>query len=295
MFKEFHQSLSALAKEGQVSYRVRYRPPQHWVPRPLSVSGYGVELALKRTDYIVIDDRDAEQRDKKDSTDSKSTNLRDSMDDLKPLSSSEVAKLGYSTAGFVMDSKDPLETFLQVTRDFPKYSSRIAAHNASLPLVGEVRSNRANMVPPGFNIMWINGARVDSQRVDAFSLVDQLRRERRLIEKFRDLGLSAQDAVKILSHDLLGQAQINNVPQRYDYRDEIEGGGIIVWMNDLEKDELYESWTNDLSLVGILSIACCQFCFFAEFLNLFSIFNLCFPAVFLWFAVICITLSSLSI
>ena len=56
MFKEFHQTLSTLAKEGEVSYRVRYRPPQHWSSRPLFVSGYGVELALKRTDYIVIDE-----------------------------------------------------------------------------------------------------------------------------------------------------------------------------------------------------------------------------------------------
>ncbi|BDD59984.1 hypothetical protein MPDQ_002268 [Monascus purpureus] len=249
MFKEFHQSLSALAKEGFVSYRVRYRPPQHWSPRPLFVAGYGVELALKRTDYIVIDDRDAEQRDKKDSkadADENSAAQDDSLDDLKPLSSSEVSRLGLNTAGYVMDSKDPLEALLKVTQDFPKYSPRIAAHNTSALLLKEIRFNRANMFPPGFNILWINGAQVDPRRTDAFSLVDQLRRERRLVEKFKDLGLYAKEAVSFLSHRSIGLAQANDALPRYDYRDDTEGGNVIIWLNDLEKDTRYESWPSDL-------------------------------------------------
>ena len=108
MFKDFHETLSDMAKEGQISYRVRYRPPQHWTSRPLFVSGYGVELALKRTDYIVIDDRDAERRGEssKDSPKAGLEELKeDSPDDLRPLSSSEVSRLGWNTAGYVMDSE----------------------------------------------------------------------------------------------------------------------------------------------------------------------------------------------
>ena len=56
-FREFHKTVSKTAKEGLTSYRVRYKPNKTAVPQPLLVSGYGVELALKRTDYIVIDDR----------------------------------------------------------------------------------------------------------------------------------------------------------------------------------------------------------------------------------------------
>lgn len=253
MFKEFHQTLTALAKDAQVSYRVRYRPPQHWSSRPLFVSGYGVELALKRTDYIVIDDRDAEQRDQKDSKAGKSSDAQEdsSLDDLKPLSSSEVARLGFNTASFVMDSEDPLKTLLKVSQDFPKYSARIAAHNATIPLLEEIRSNRGHMFPPGFNVLWINGAQVDPRQIDAFSLLDQLRRERRLVEKFRDLGLSAQESVSLLSHRSIAQAQASDALPRYDYRDEIEGGRVIIWMNNLEKDSKYEAWPNHLNAVGI--------------------------------------------
>lgn len=252
MFKEFHQMLSALARDGQVAYRVRYRPPQHWSSRPLFVTGYGVELALKRTDYIVIDDRDAEQRGPEQDTTSDPEQWKDdSPDDLKPLSSSEVARLGLNTVGYVADSDDPLETLVKLSQDFPKYSSRIAAHNATKSLLKEIRTNRGRMLPPGMNVMWINGIQVDPRQIDAFSLLDQLRRERRLIEKFRDIGLSAQETVNLLSHEFLAEALANDEPPRFNYRDDIEGGRVVIWLNNLEKDSKYQAWPSELMAVSI--------------------------------------------
>lgn len=252
MFKDFHETLSDLAKDGQISYRVRYRPPQHWTYRPLFVSGYGVELALKRTDYIVIDDRDAEHRDdstKDSSSDDPKELKEDAPDDLRPLSSSEVSRLGWNSASYVMDSEAPLDTLIKLSQNFPKYSSAVAAHNASADLQQEVRANRGRMIPAGSNVMWINGVQVDSRQIDAFSLLNHLRGERKLIEKFRDLGLSAQEAVKLLSNPVFAQSQADDTTQRYDFRDEIEGGGVIIWMNDLEKDARYEAWPSELESV----------------------------------------------
>jgi UDP-glucose:glycoprotein glucosyltransferase len=60
-FIPFHIILKALAKEGLVRYILRYRPLPSQSNNPeLVISGYGVELMLKRTDYIVIDDREVE-------------------------------------------------------------------------------------------------------------------------------------------------------------------------------------------------------------------------------------------
>jgi UDP-glucose:glycoprotein glucosyltransferase len=251
MFRDFHHTLSALAKEGQVSYRVRYRPPQHWKSRPLFVSGYGVELALKRTDYIVIDDRDAEKRSQKGSGTIESTSVEEeSPDDLRPLSSSEVARLGTNTVSYVMDSEEPLDTLVRISQDFPKHSAKIAAYNTSVALLKDIRTSRLGMLPSGLNVMWINGVQIDPRQIDAFSLLDHLRRERRLIEKFRSIGLSAQEAVDLLCHQTLGETLAKESPPRYNYRDEIEGGGVIIWMNDLEKDTKYQSWPDDLSAVS---------------------------------------------
>ncbi|OJK03201.1 hypothetical protein ASPACDRAFT_23432 [Aspergillus aculeatus ATCC 16872] len=247
MFKDFHQSLTALARDGQFSYRVRYRPPQHWSSRPLFVSGYGVELALKRTDYIVIDDRAAEERSSDAPNSKKSVNGEgDDLDDLRPLSSSEVSRLGPGTVGYVLDSQSPLDALVELSQDFPKYSAKIAAHNVTKELLQDIQSSRLRMLPPGFNALWINGVQIDARQVDAFTLLDHLRRERKLIEKFRNLGLSASESVDLLSHKFLAAAMAQDGPQRYNYRDEIEGGGVIMWLNDLEKDARYESWPSDL-------------------------------------------------
>lgn len=252
MFRGFHETLSDMAKQGQISYRVRYRPPQNWIPRPLFVSGYGVELALKRTDYIVIDDRDAEQLEEKGAkslpTDPDETK-EEAPDDLRPLSSSEVARLGLNSASYVMDSADPLGTLIKMSQNFPKYSSIVAAHNSTGEMTQEIRHNRLKMLPGGYNVMWINGVQIDTQQIDAFSLLEHLRRERKLIEKFRGLGLSADDVVRLLSHRLLTEAQAGAEEQRYDYRDDLEGNQVIIWMNNLEKDSRYDSWPGELEAV----------------------------------------------
>lgn len=262
VFGEFHQKLSALAKEGQVSYRVRYRPPQHEDPRPVFVTGYGVELALKRTDYIVIDDRQAEAKDEKDPKRTKVTTPDtddledDSPADLKPLSSSEVDRLGLNSASFVMDSAEPFDTLLKLTRDFPKYSSSIADYNATDKFLKEYHGNRAAGFPAGRKIFWINGIQIDPRQIDAYSLLEHLRRERKLIADFKKLGLSASEAVDLLSHRALAEVQANNEPQRYDWRDDIEGGVVIIWMNNLEKDKRYEDWPTSIMAVGFIPILC---------------------------------------
>lgn len=58
-FTAFRQYLDTLGKDHGLEYSLRYRPPVKGDKEsPLTLSGYGVELALKNTDYIVIDDRD---------------------------------------------------------------------------------------------------------------------------------------------------------------------------------------------------------------------------------------------
>ena len=221
------------------------------------MSGYGVELALKRTDYIVIDDRGAEKREENEEGDNKKSEEKEEKEeeegkedaapgDLKPLSSSEVSRLGMNTATYVMDSDDPFATLLNVLQDFPRYASRIAAHRSTPDLVNEMASNLRYASGLPRNSLFINGAQVNSRETDAFSLVDQLRRERRLVEKFGASGFSADQMVNILAHDSVVSAQSRDEAVRYDYRDNLEGGGVIIWANDLEKDARYKGWPEEL-------------------------------------------------
>ncbi|EGC42348.1 UDP-glucose:glycoprotein glucosyltransferase [Histoplasma capsulatum var. duboisii H88] len=252
LFGGFHHQLMQQARDGQFSYRVRYRPASSATSRPLFVNGYGVELALKRTDYIVIDDRDAEQRVLKD-TDTTNPTLAPAEDleneqpaDLKPLSASEVSTLGMNAASFIMSSDDPFATLLRLSQDFPRHSSAIAGASRTSEFTQEFEQNKDNHLQTGRNVIWVNGLQMEAQTVDAFSLLDHLRRERKLINDLRKFGLSARQAVDLLTNPTISKSLGTDDSIRYDYRDDLEGGGVIVWLNDLEKDHRYEGWPRDL-------------------------------------------------
>ena len=58
-FITFRRYLDKLSNEHGLQYSIRYKPPAPSAANiPLTLAGYGVELALKSTDYIVIDYRD---------------------------------------------------------------------------------------------------------------------------------------------------------------------------------------------------------------------------------------------
>ena len=246
LFGHFHETVSQSAREGQTSYQLRYRPSALAETNPLFVNGYGVELVLKRTDYIVIDDRDQENSERGEAEQAVLEDLAQEPADLKPLTTSEVLNLGMNAASYIASSNDPFDTLLKVSGNFPRYSSMIATQNASREFMAEHLGNRNAFLPAGFNVMWINGLQAETRHINAFSLLEHLRRERKLIGQLKDIGLTATEAIDLLTHEVITQSQSEDEPQRYDWRDDIEGGNVIMWLNDIEQDKRYAQWPADL-------------------------------------------------
>ena len=246
LFGQFHQTIVETARKGQTSYRIRYRPSPVSAGKSLVVNGYGVELALKRTDYIVIDDRDADSEVTEGGPHAAATEdvVLDAEEfaDLKPLSSTELLGLGLKTATFIMSSEEPFDTLIKVSQDFPKHSSAITKRNVSAELVEEHNKNREHLLPPGYNVVWMNGLQVEARQMNAFALLEQMRRERSLVKNIRELGFSGSEVVSLLSHPTIAEAKVEGEAQRYDYRDNIEGSNVIIWLNDIEKDKRYDGW-----------------------------------------------------
>lgn len=227
--------------------------------KPLMVNGYGVELALKRTDYIVIDDRaadeeqpgnDAADEGEKEKKEDDQVVLDDEeMNDLKPLTSSDLLGLGIKAASFITASQNPLATLVQVSQDFPKYSLAISKRNHSTDFMAEHRSNRDAFLPSGYNIVWMNGLQLEARQMDAFTLSEKFRRERSVIGSLRELGFTGHEAVRILSHPAIAESRAGDDSPRYDYRDTTEGGNVIIWLNDIEKDKRYEGWPTHVTAV----------------------------------------------
>lgn len=250
-FASFHNTISKTAKEGKNTYRIRHKPSSRGPKEPLIVNGYGVELQLKRTDYIVIDDRQAAEGGKTTEQKAQGIELEEDEEvaDLKPLSASEVSNLAVDAASFVLNSENPLDTLQKLVQDFPKHSSAIAAHNTSAEFLQKLDEERmsGNVPPALYSLMMINGVQISPRDVNPFSLLEHLRRERKLINSVRGQGLSGPEAISLLSHPAITENQLQDEPQRYDFRDAAEGGNVIVWLNNIEKDKRYESWPTEIT------------------------------------------------
>ncbi|KAK4177165.1 UDP-glucose:glycoprotein glucosyltransferase-domain-containing protein [Triangularia setosa] len=249
-FGKFHEAARELAQKGEGSYRIRYKRSAAHPEEALSVNGYGVALTLKRTDYIVIDDRDTgavkspDEAQKPIGASDVVLDDGEEITDIKPLEKSELAPLAMKAASFIMKSDSPFETLLKLTQDFPKYSTSLGAHNVSEEFEEEHRTNRQLLAPEGVNVLWMNGVQLIDRQIQPFGLVDLLTRERKLIHGVLDLGLTGEQAVSLLGHTEIAQAKsADDEPRRFDWRDKIEDGEVIVWLNDIEKDKRYKDFS----------------------------------------------------
>lgn len=252
-FKTYHEAAMDLVRKGKGSYRVRYRRSAGHPDEALTVNGYGVELSLKRTDYIVIDDRDTGSAkpsgDEAQKVIASEVVLNDEEEvaDIKPLEKSELADLSMKAAAYVMKSDSPFEALLKLTQDFPKYSTSLAALNVSAEFEAEHNGNRLALVPAGMNVLWMNGVQLVDRQIQPFGLVDLLRRERKLINGVLDLGLTGEEAVSLLGHDEIAAAKSQEEePRRFDWRDDIEDGEVIIWLNNIVKDKRYAEFSPSL-------------------------------------------------
>ncbi|KAF4337622.1 KRE5-killer toxin-resistance [Fusarium beomiforme] len=247
-FGPFHNALSKAAKQGDISYRLRYRRSAEAPNTPLSVSGYGVKLDLKRTDYIVIDDREASQETKqKLAAADVDLDTDQEVADLKPLSTSELAPLGLKTASFILKSENPLDALVKSTQDFPKFSASIATHEIAKNFAEEQEKNVAAGIPSGINFLWMNGVQLIERQVEPFTLIEMIRRERKLIDGVRELGFNGQQAVSLLGHSEVASSKAEDEPPRFDWTDRLEDGKALMWLNDLEKDARYQKFPSELT------------------------------------------------
>lgn len=106
----------------------------------------------------------------------------------------------------------------------------------------------------GINAMWLNGITVQETDLTPLGMLRLLRKERGVVGSLVSLGLSAGQAVDLLTHTKISLAQseeANVLDALFDASDRPEGGSTIVWWNDLTKDSRYARWNP--SLTGVSS------------------------------------------
>jgi UDP-glucose:glycoprotein glucosyltransferase len=72
-------------------------------------------------------------------------------------------------------------------------------------------------------------------------LLKLLRKEKDMISSLVSMGLTAEQAIDLVSHSAISSAQRESgkLEGIFDASDRAEGGGVITWLNDIETDSRY--------------------------------------------------------
>ncbi|WVQ71501.1 hypothetical protein IAR50_001039 [Cryptococcus sp. DSM 104548] len=234
------------------SYIVRYQPSASQEGKALPLAGWGVEMALKNMDYLVVDDRATGKKDaagEKTVASSDASGIfshvfgDDPLSDLAtPLSPKEIRNIGLQAASLIMSSNDSLEALTHLSQDFPKYSAALA-RKVDVPENILAKGRTIAVRGQGTQAIYINGKPFGTD-LNAYSLLKAIREERQLTLSLTALGLTPAQAVALISDADIGSAQVDeDVGEGFvDASDRAEGGDVVVWWNDIEKDHQYRNW-----------------------------------------------------
>ncbi|KAH8101097.1 glycosyltransferase family 24 protein, partial [Cristinia sonorae] len=280
-FRSLHDYLykASTGSSPHIEYVLRHIPGRD---RDLSsrsyLSGYGVALDLKKMEYLAIDDRSSESTNTKSET--ASTVQSDpiitllhqypensSADYTTALTKDELLRIGLQAVQLIRDStgqdlEEPssatsrdslnaLATLKQLSQNFLKYASALARRVAvDQGLEDEVFQNGMK-VQGGASACWLNGVVVQEKDMNPFTLLRFMRKERGIMLSLMKQGLTSEQAISLLTHKTVGAAQSESgtLDGLFDASDRPEGGDLIMWWNDFEKDARYARWGDNINIL----------------------------------------------
>ncbi|EFP90682.2 uncharacterized protein PGTG_16708 [Puccinia graminis f. sp. tritici CRL 75-36-700-3] len=286
-FCPFHQVLHKASKElpSKATYIFRWKIPSAPSSSTKSqsaslLSGWGASLDIKKSEYLTLDDRPVESSSSDDPQlildGTKQPAGRESQVDsepakLKPLKAAEIFDIGAKATQHVLSSPSPLTALRHLTEDFPLIAHTLVNEwvpgRISRELRLELKENMEDGIPPGRSVVWMNGLQLSSlvslENLNLFKLVEIMRNERRWITSLTSLGINSLQARKLIVDEKLnsamnpeaasasasGEMDASSLGARFDASDRQEGGGAIIWFNDLEKDERYSMWPTTLRAI----------------------------------------------
>ena len=149
--------------------------------------------------------------------------------------------LGVQAAARIAGGADPLRLLTDVTASFPALAASLSRTRVNASLAAELEAN-ARSIRAGSSVLSLNGAPLDPERTDAFSLLAAVASEARFTAALAAVPLPPP-AVRALARLVAPSAE----SVRVDARD-----APAVWANDVTKDPQFARWPK--SLRGLLSM-----------------------------------------
>ncbi|VTJ52423.1 Hypothetical predicted protein [Marmota monax] len=264
-FVEFHKVLTQKAQNGKILYVLR-----HYIQKPSSrkmyLSGYGVELAIKSTEYKALDDTQIKTMtstiedeteanevqgflfgklkeiysDLKDNLTVFQKYLIESNKEMMPLKVWELQDLSFQAASQIMSTPvyDTIKLMKDISQNFPIKARSLTRIAVNQRMKEEIQENQKDLqdrfeIQPGDARLFINGLHVDMDVYDPFSILDMLKLEGKVMNGLQNLGINGENLSKFL--------KLNSHVWESAYILDIRHSS-IVWINDLENDGLYVTW-----------------------------------------------------
>uniref|UniRef100_A0A0D9XKJ1 UDP-glucose:glycoprotein glucosyltransferase n=1 Tax=Leersia perrieri TaxID=77586 RepID=A0A0D9XKJ1_9ORYZ len=274
-FKELHVHLAEASKKGKIRYALRQVLPSGCQATSsfcgsigsvdaVTLSGYGVELALKNMEYKAMDDtaikkgvpledpktEDLSQEvrgfifskilERKPALNAEIMAFRDyllSSTVSDTLEVWELKDLGHQTAQRILHASDPLQSMQEINQNFPSIVSSLSRMKLDNSIKDEIIANQ-RMVPPGKSLMALNGALINIEDLDLYLLMDMVHEELSLADQFVQLKIPESAVHKILS--AAPPTESNSF--RVDFR-----SSHVHYLNNLEEDALYKRWRSNIN------------------------------------------------
>jgi len=262
---EAHNQMVELANAGKVKYILRHFLSKRSDTK-VRLSGYGVELQIKSTEYKAQDDKELKSDDSDDSGEETEEevegflfntlkslhpekieklaemkqHLLDLNNDMAPMKVWQLQDLSMQAAQRIMASpeEERLKVMADLANNFPAHARSLSKTSVPKDLKKEVKKNSDIFystinVQPNDAALFINGQQFDMDYTDIFTIMDTIKSEERVLGGLGAIGLTAKQTQSLMTLDLGSKQQTYGV----DVRD-----SAVHWINDIEKDKLYKGW-----------------------------------------------------
>lgn len=288
-FHKFHDIMAAASLRGRIRY----------IHRPillagcegagcvsfgaradeLKLGGFGVEMAIKNTEYNSIDATGA--RENIDSIlsqtlpvlprrmDLNGFNFTTLMERFPRLTSTwttlssqrankhenlnhdiwHIKSISLQATQRILSAADPLQMMTDISQNFPSLGVSLSRVKPSNTLRTEIVENQ-KVVRPGTHAMHMNRRLLKPDKIDVFSLVDQITADVREGHSLCDLGLDDEQIRSLLQPRLPIPSTFGGRQPRINL-DNSDVSDLVMWINNIEMDKSFETWSRDIDLLLI--------------------------------------------
>ncbi|XP_075236839.1 UDP-glucose-glycoprotein glucosyltransferase isoform X2 [Lycorma delicatula] len=277
-FAQFHKILKQRSNKGEIDYVVRHFVKER-PNRKVRLSGYGVELQMKSTEYKVQDDTkvsdldksgadnqtddDDEEvggfnfnqlkklyPDKKESLDKLRQELLDTSSEMAPLKVWQFQELSLQAAQRIISApeEEALSALTNIAQNFPMQARSLVRTVVNNELKHEMKQNQERFanslnIQPSDTALFINGMFFEVDNIDMMTILDIIRQELRILEGLHKIGITEKKILsKLLALDLSSSTG-------HEYAIDIRDSA-VQWVNDIETDKQFRRWS--VSLLDLL-------------------------------------------